>query len=350
LGGVWVATDDGSTETTAVSLPVGAALRDAVPPLDLLRCPITGSVLHREGTELVAASGHRYRSGPHGIPLFAEEFCTADARVQQLHYETIADAYITNLGYPHTRAYIRYLDDAMLAEIDATRLGTIAEVCCGRGEAFQLLGRRIGRGIGVDISVAMLNQAVTANPDPDLYFVQGDATALPLAEARFDSVFMLGGVHHVRNRNALFAEVSRILKPGGHFYFREPVSDFILWRAIRAVIYRLSPTLDHETERPLLYDETAPVLTTAGLTLKTWKTVGFLGFCVFMNSDVLVFNRLFRFIPGITAITRGAARFDAWTTALPGLQRAGLQVIGVAEKSAHGACASPSLGALRSSA
>jgi hypothetical protein len=42
--------------------------------------------------------------------------------------------------------------------------------------------------------------------------------------------------------------------------------------------------------------------------LTSWKTYGFLGFCLLMNSDVLIFNRLFRFIPGIRAITRAFAR------------------------------------------
>jgi hypothetical protein len=51
-----------------------------------------------------------------------------------------------------------------------------------------------------------------------------------------------------------------------------------------------------------------------------------------MNSDVLVFNRLLRFLPGIREITRWAARVDGWTLKLPGLAGAGLQVVGVAEK------------------
>jgi SAM-dependent methyltransferase len=158
----------------------------------------------------------------------------------------------------------------------------------------------------------MLRKAATTHQHAALAFVQGDATMLPLAASNFDSVFMLGGIHHVRDRSTLFLEVARILKPGGHFYFREPVSDFVLWRAIRALVYRLSPALDHETERPLLYCETAPFLANAGLSLKTWKTVGFFGFCLFMNSDVLVFDRLFRYVLNT---------------------HAGLQVIGVAAKS-----------------
>jgi hypothetical protein len=51
-----------------------------------------------------------------------------------------------------------------------------------------------------------------------------------------------------------------------------------------------------------------------------------------MNSDVLVFNRAFRFVPGVRWVTRMATLFDEWALQLPGLQSAGLQVVGVAEK------------------
>ncbi len=74
------------------------------------------------------------------------------------------------------------------------------------------------------------------------------------------------------------------------------------------------------------------MLAAAGLNCLTWKTYGFAGFCLFMNSDVLVFNRLFRFIPGIRSITRASIALDRWTVSLPPLRRAGLQVIGVAVK------------------
>ena len=90
--------------------------------------------------------------------------------------------------------------------------------------------------------------------------------------------------------------------------------------------------LNHTTERPLLYEETVPVLERAGLKTVRYQTHGFLGFCLFMNSDVLFFNRLFRFVPGIRAITRAFAHADEVILALPGLQRAGLQVVGIAQK------------------
>lgn len=302
-------------------------------PFSLLRCPATGRSLEREGRGLRALGGGPvYVVNADGIPLFAQHEIANDARRQQAHYDHVARAYEENLGYPHTRAYYDYLDDALFAAIGTAPLGVMAEICCGTGVATKMFAGRYERAVGVDISLGMLARAVRGHTGEQAVFVQGDATNLPLADATFDTVVMLGGIHHVNDRAVLFAEVARILKAGGRFIFREPVSDFFLWRALRAIIYRLSPILDHATERPLLWRDTVPVLETSGLSMRHWSTHGFLGFCIFMNSDVLFVNRLFRFVPGIAAITRASASFDARVLQLPGFSYSGLIVVGVAQK------------------
>jgi len=181
----------------------------------------------------------------------------------------------------------------------------------------------------------MLEAGRAKLPDERFCFIHADATALPIADGSLDAVFTLVGIHHINNRIQLFRELFRVLKPGGRFYWREPVCDFLLWRLLRAIIYRLSPILDCATERPLRRFETVPCLEQAGFHVTSWRTYGFLGYCLFMNSDVLVFNRLFRFIPGIRTLTRLMTRLDDLMTTLPGLRRAGLQVVGVAERPAE---------------
>lgn len=301
--------------------------------LPLLRCPRTGQSLRQSGNRLATPDGtHSYGVSASGVVEFEPAPERRDAQIQQQHYDKVAQDYLENLGYPHTQEYSRYLDDALLGAMAAAPLGRVAEICCGGGEAFKLLRRPVDLGVGVDISGVMLENARRTFAADNYFFLQGDATNLPLKDAQFDSVIMNGGIHHVNDRQALFEEAFRVLKPGGNFYFREPCSDFLPWLLLRAVIYRLSPGLDHETERPLRYRETVPYLERAGFRLRQWKTYGFLGFCFFMNSDILVFNRLFRFVPGIRTLTRAAAAVDDWTVRLPGLKHAGLQVVGAAQR------------------
>lgn len=300
--------------------------------LDLLRCPLSGSELVRAGERLVAAEGgHAYPVTASGIPLFGEQVRSPAAAQQQAHYDQVAEAYLANLEYPHTQEYERAMEGILLDHIQPP-LGTTVELCCGRGEALRMGSLRYQRGLGIDISVSMLEAGLARRPRSSAFFAQGDATRLPLADRCCDSVFMLGGIHHVNDRSGLFSEVSRILRPGGRLYWREPVDDFLPWRLARKLIYRLAPALDEQTEQPLRYEDTVPVLEQAGLEVEVWRTAGFASWALLMNSDVLVVNRLFRHVPGIRRLTRIGVRLDEQILGLPGMERRGIQVVGVARK------------------
>lgn len=49
-----------------------------------------------------------------------------------------------------------------------------------------------------------------------------DAHELPFGEASFDNIIMLDVLHHLSLPNQFFAEVERILRPGGHIVMMEP--------------------------------------------------------------------------------------------------------------------------------
>jgi ubiquinone/menaquinone biosynthesis C-methylase UbiE len=255
---------------------------------------------------------------------------TDHAKRQRHHYDRIAETYAANLGYPHTQEYMRYLDREFLTLLPPGPLGVVVELCCGSGVAYALVADRAKEAVGLDISYEMLKQARRRHPE--LHVVQGDATRLPMRDGFADAVLIHGGIHHVPDRIGLFREISRILKPGGRLCFYEPVDDFWLWRAIRKVVYRLSPALDHQTEEPLRKDKTFAQLAEAGLRPLAWNARGFIGFCLFMNSDILVVNRALRYLPGIRAVTRAACRLDDWLIRRKRLQGWGLIALGSAER------------------
>jgi ubiquinone/menaquinone biosynthesis C-methylase UbiE len=285
----------------------------------LLRCPATGEPLNHSSAGLVNRSGTRaYPINACGVPLFATDLCTAEAWIQQAHYDRIAAAYSANSKYSHTQEFMAYLDRALDNAVGPGDLGVTAELCCGNGEALPLLSGRITRCVGIDVSEKILDAASGMHANPAALFAQGDATILPLADGCFDTVVLLGGIHYVPDRRGLFSEIARVLKPGGRLLYREP-------SRFRALAH-------DSTERPLIYAETVPVLQQAGLRSVLYETHGFLGFCLFLNSDVLFFNRLFRFILVIRALVRGAARHDRLLLRTSPLRRAGLQVIGIAIK------------------
>lgn len=301
----------------------------------LLRCPETGEEFDLEGSQLTeSGTGRRYEIDGDGIAIFAPQPETAASRAQQRHYDRVATTYLANLDYPHTDEYLRYLDNRFIELDDGRGLGTVLEVCCGSGEVGTVFDGRFDHVLGIDISLKMVKSARRKYPEERFSFHQGDATRLPIADGSIDTAIVFGGIHHVSDRQRLFSELSRVLKPGGRLLFREPVDDFFIWRCIRKFVYRWSPALDHTSEAPLRKAATLDVMHREGFRDVRWKTYGFIGFCLFMNSDVLIANRLFRYLPCIRVIVRNFARFDHFMTGIPLLRDAGTIAVSVANKSA----------------
>ena len=105
----------------------------------------------------------------------------------------------------------------------------ILEIGCGRGVGTEIIFERFGAGcvhaIDVDPEMVELARARLAAYLPArLRLSNGDATSIEEEEASFDAVFDFAVIHHIPDWKVALSEISRVLKPGGLFFFEEVTS------------------------------------------------------------------------------------------------------------------------------
>jgi ubiquinone/menaquinone biosynthesis C-methylase UbiE len=118
-------------------------------------------------------------------------------------------------GFLHARQ-VRFLNDA----VGNRRLGRVLEIACGPGRlTVEVEG--VSLGVAVDFSPSMLQVARSRmnGEQRDWTFLRTDAFVLPFRSESFDAVYTLRFVRHFRleDRRKLYAEIRRVLRPGGVF-------------------------------------------------------------------------------------------------------------------------------------
>jgi ubiquinone/menaquinone biosynthesis C-methylase UbiE len=134
------------------------------------------------------------------------------------------------------------LGEALLASVDVQADDHVLDVGCGTGattvDVAGLLGPR-GRGIGIDISAAML-AAARARAEQSgraAHFVLGDAQTYPFEPAQFDAVISRMGVMFFDDPVEAFTNLHHAARPGAQLRFlawRGPADNPFMTTAERA--------------------------------------------------------------------------------------------------------------------
>ena len=152
-------------------------------------------------------------------------------------------AWAEDLGYPDELANVpESAVESFAGVANPWTLGRLAagervlDLGCGAGTdslvAAQMVGAD-GRVTGIDMTSAMLAKARAAAAEmgvTNVEFVEGEAERLPFSDASFDVVISNGVIDLVPDKDAVLAELYRVLAPGGRMQIADvtiqnPVSE-----------------------------------------------------------------------------------------------------------------------------
>ncbi|MBD3400974.1 MAG: methyltransferase domain-containing protein [Candidatus Coatesbacteria bacterium] len=148
-------------------------------------------------------------------------------------------------GRPHALTELRRRWRKALEPLDGRR---VLELGCAAGGELAYLTGRGARSVGLELTAARLES--TSAVAPAAVLVVGDAERLPFAAATFDRVVGNSVLLHLDRRRA-FAELERVLAPGGRAVFLEPLDAHPLLRLYRSLLARRRGLVDYPSPAEL---------------------------------------------------------------------------------------------------
>jgi ubiquinone/menaquinone biosynthesis C-methylase UbiE len=144
-----------------------------------------------------------------------------DERENARHWEENADDWtrLVRLGYDRARDHVN--NPSFFALLPDVRGLCGLDLGCGEGYNTRLVAERCARITALDIAWGMLRPAAEeerARPR-GVRFVRGSGVALPFADASFDFTVAFMSLQDMPAHDRVFAEIHRVLRPGGFLQF-----------------------------------------------------------------------------------------------------------------------------------
>ena len=178
------------------------------------------------------------------------------------------------MNNPIRAASQRWIETLLLFDNHDKLIGKrVLEVGCGRGVGIEiLLSLNAHLVIGFDLDprmVVLARKRVSKYGNRAGVFV-GNAEAIDLPDASFDIVVDYGILHHVPDWQKALMEITRILTPGGIFFFEDILKSFVSAWPIRNLF-------DHPQATQFTGQEFRQALEKAGLNVQKWRQLGEVG-------------------------------------------------------------------------
>lgn len=151
------------------------------------------------------------------------------------YYDEFAKRYDDRRGGRVRDGYHDLVDDLEVGFVRPFAAGRdLLEVGCGTGLLLERFAAMCRTARGVDLSPGMLERARERGLD----VLEGSATALPFPDASFDVAVSFKVLAHVPDIRTALAEMTRVVRPGGHV-----IAEFYNPRSVRALAKRLAGPL-----------------------------------------------------------------------------------------------------------
>ncbi len=119
--------------------------------------------------------------------------------------------------------------DQIIGQFFSSKDLKIADIGCGAGFLTNYLGTRYSHVSGLDASASSLEVARERDQTKTVNYSLGNAYHLPYETASMDVVCAMDFLEHVEKPEDVIAECSRILKPGGLFFYHTFNRNLLSW-------------------------------------------------------------------------------------------------------------------------